>query len=120
MDPIYIACGHVRVVKSYPKQAIQNIEIACRINQMTRQGCPENCPYYFTPKPSGGGAIAGGFLGAAIGASGGPIGAIVLGLIGALVGAGIESERVKSPLQREIERVEKEGRKYRLVIRYPL
>lgn len=115
-DPIYVACGHAVVVGSYSEEAVQNIQIACRINQMTELGCSENCPYYFTPKPSGRSPIAGGFIGAAIGAPGGPIGAMIGGLIGALAGTAMESESAKSPLRREIERVQREGRSYRLII----
>lgn len=116
-DPVFTACGHIVVKESYVRQNIQHITVSCDLKLMSRDGCPTNCAYYYVPKSSGGGIVAGALGGGIIGALiGGIPGAVALGLIATVIGSAIEDRAAKTPLQRQIGRAKQEGRDYQIFI----
>ena len=104
----------------YEAEGTQMINIRCKANAFDYQGCPQSCPYYYVPKPTPAGLAGGATAGAIVGAAAaGPGGAVIGALVGALVGGGLENQRVKSPLQREIDRIERQRKSYSIHFQYP-
>lgn len=115
-DPVYTQCGNVVVESVEQVSGEYHIYVHCRIQAMNLQGCPEGCPYYHVPKPSGAPLGAGAIIGGIIGATGGPGGAVGGAMIGAIIGGVLENQRVKPPLSRTIAGIEREQRTYRIFI----
>ena len=96
-------CHNARVIDKRIRGDFCYITVTCE--HMGDRGCPERCPHFRRPVPTGSGAVAGGIIGAVIGTVIAPgLGTVAGGLLGALYGNAVEDAGLRSTLEREIDK----------------